>query len=83
MTIRRRTVLSAASLAALALTGFGCSSGANRASKPMPCNPTALRYSPGVGDSLGSSSFHQPMVIAYYKAAQSPAGDTFASVPIE
>ena len=83
MITRRRTVLSALSLAGIALTGVGCSSGVNRASKPMPCNPTALRYSAGVGDSLGSSSFHQPMVVAYYEAAQNPVGATFASVPTD
>lgn len=79
---RRRAVLTT-SLTAIALVGVGCGSSVNRASKPMPCNPSALRYSPGVGDSLGSSSFHQPMVVAYYEAAQNPMGGVYASVPTE
>jgi len=82
MTSNRRNVLTAASLAALALTGVGCSS-TNRASKPMPCNPSAMRYSPGVGDSLGAGSFHQPMVVAYYEAMQATPGEAFATVPTE
>lgn len=82
MTNRRRFVLTT-SLATTALLAVGCGSSVNRASKPMPCNPSALRYSAGVGDSLGSTTFHQPMVVAYYKAAQSPATGAYASVPTE
>ncbi|MFI4896342.1 MAG: hypothetical protein ACIARR_00790 [Phycisphaerales bacterium JB059] len=79
----RRQSIVASALALAALSAVGCGSSVNRASKPAPCNPSALLYSPGVGDSLGSSSFHQPMVVAYYEAMQAPMGGAYASVPTE
>ena len=82
MRTRRQSIVASA-LALAALSAVGCGSSVNRASKPAPCNPSALHYSPGVGDSLGSSSFHQPMVVAYYEAARAPLGGAYASVPTE